>query len=132
MATIRQENDNANLTRRINAILRTLKKRSAPQESALFVDLIVNLDNRKNHPEAGKIKPLSLYLDVLETYVVEFKGFKNEEFVQGVETAEKIYEEMFPLADETPGFEESAPVFLALIRDKAELGQGFFNFHLFS
>ncbi|MBP5262737.1 MAG: hypothetical protein J6Z33_00025, partial [Lachnospiraceae bacterium] len=96
----------------------------------MFDDLVARLEYRKTHPNEGKINPLSLYLDVLET--LWKRRTTKEEFVQQVDAAEQIYEEMFALGPDTPGFKENAPVFLAMLSNNGAVSLGFFDLTLFS
>ena len=128
---IQEIDDNISLTRRTTSVIRALRKNNSTRDtSALFDDLVARLEYRKTHPNEGKINPLSLYLDVLET--LWKRRTTKEEFVQQVDAAEQIYEEMFALGPDTPGFKENAPVFLAMLSNNGAVSLGFFDLTLFS
>lgn len=128
---IQEIDDNISLTRRTTSVIRALRKNNSTKDvSALFDDLVARLEYRKTHPNEGKINPLSLYLDVLET--LWKRRTTKEEFVHQVDAAEQIYEEMFALGPDTPGFKENAPVFLAMLSNNGAVSLGFFDLTLFS
>ena len=76
--------------------------------------LAAEIRARLNQPERGVIKPYSLFLQVVAEVIGNTVNFKQETWHDSVRYGELIYPHMFPLGENTPGFDTLASVFLGM------------------
>ncbi len=120
------------LNRKLNKILDELRMDMAKKPSiadAIQV-LIDGLEKMKNGKEEPRIKPLALYLEILE--MIREKTQHSDTFPVLVYNAATIYDHLFLLGENTPDFDEKVEVFKHLAGQNGLLMKGFFDPYLFA
>lgn len=127
MANYLTDNNKALNVRRINKLLEELKREQSSESVQLLVESLQRIKNGKEEP---KIKPLSLYLDILE------KISAQTALASGIATqaknAEALYDALFLFGEETPEFEETAEIFKLLAGENGLVMKGFYDPFLFA
>lgn len=120
------------LSRKLNKILEELRadKAKKPNIADAIQGLIDGLERMKNGKEEPKIKPLALYLEVLE--IIREQAQFSETFPMLVYNAGTIYDHLFLLGENTPDFDEKVEVFKHLAGQNGLLMKGFFDPYLFA
>ncbi|MCR4598288.1 MAG: AAA family ATPase [Acetatifactor sp.] len=113
--------------RRIGRILDDMRKE---ERSEALTVMMENLDRYKNGKSAPTIQPLSLYLDVLE--IIRESRVSAAVCRSLINNAEVIYENLFPLGENTPQFEANAEIFRLLAGENGLAMKGFFDASLFA
>ena len=88
----------------------------------------------KAHPENCVIEPFSLYASALNILIVS-SAVPAEKFNDAMNYGEKVYYEMFPYEEKTPGFEDLNSIFLEMFNKNGVIARRLFNttiFDLFS
>ena len=97
--------------RRLGRVITQWKSMKKSEE----LDAILrNLELLKEGKEQSVIRPLTLYLDVLESF--EKSQEEGKAYLLMLRRAEEIYDDIFFLGEETPDYEKNAAVFLALAK----------------
>lgn len=108
--------------RRLGRVITQWKSMKKSEE----LDAILrNLELLKEGKEQSVIRPLTLYLDVLESF--EKSQEEGKAYPLMLRRAEEIYDDIFFLGEETPDYEKNAAVFLALAKGDGLAIQGFYD-----
>ena len=111
--------------KRINRIIDLLKHDYTKHQAT-----IINLQKIKDGTQEPKIKPLALYLDVLEKITAERD---NAGYIAKlISYADELYDEIFVFGEETPDFERNAEIFKLLTGSDGLVMKGYYNRFLFA
>ncbi len=113
--------------RRISKLITELGALARTDKLDLFIGRLERIKSGKFEP---KIRPIELYLDVVE-YIRD--SSKDSGIYESLyEKAEELYDELFIIGTQTPGFDEKAAIFREIVIDEEMLAQGYFDRALFA
>ncbi|MBR6255920.1 MAG: AAA family ATPase [Lachnospiraceae bacterium] len=118
--------------RKLNKIIDDLKSDMGKQflRSDELQEIIDSLERIKRGTEEPKIKPLALYLDMIDMIRKQASLPSN---VPGlIHNAEDVYNALFLFDENTPEFEKTVEVFKVLAGDNGLVMRGFFYPYLFA
>ena len=120
------------LNRKLGKLLDELKADMAkkPSIAGAIQDIISGLERMKSGKEEPKIKPLALYLDMLE--ILREETMFSNTFPSLVYNAEVIYNHLFFFGEHTPDFDNRAEIFKHLAGHSGLVVKGFFDPYLFA
>ena len=115
-------------TRKLNRIIDDLKDdfEKLTIKNEPFQDIIESLERIKKGDEEPKIKPLALYLDILESIRSQASSLPGS-FVSLHQNAEEIYSSLFLFGADTPEFEKTAEIYKLLTCENGLVVKGFFD-----
>ncbi len=124
--------EKAALGRKLSKLLEELKSDMAkkPSIAEALAGIIGGLERMKSGKEEPRIKPLALYLDILE--ILRDETLLYNTFPALVYNAEKIYDSLFVFGENTPDFDNMAEIFKSLAGKNGMLVKGFFDPYLFA
>lgn len=124
--------EKAALSRKLGKLIDELKSDMAkkPSIAEAIANIISGLERIKSGKEEPKIKPLALYLDILETLRDDTLLYNT--FPSLVSNAEKIYDSLFIFGENTPGFDNNVELFKSLAGKNGMVVKGFFDPALFA
>ena len=120
------------LNRKLNKILDDLKSEMSkkPSIAGALQEIINGLERMKSGKEEPRIKPLALYLDILEIIHDETELTNN---LPGLAySASVIYDNLFLLGENTPDFDNKVEMFKKLAGRDGLVMKGFFDAYLFA
>ena len=120
------------LNRKLGKLLDELKADMAkkPSIAGAIQEIISGLERMKNGKEEPRIKPLALYLDMLE--ILREETLFTNTFPSLVYNAEVIYNNLFFFGEQTPDFDNKAEIFKHLAGRSGLVVKGFFDPYLFA
>ncbi|MCR4642583.1 MAG: AAA family ATPase [Lachnospiraceae bacterium] len=113
--------------KRLSRLIAELGSLSKTEKLELFTERLERIRSGRDEPE---IKPLELYLDVVES--IRDNSKDGEVYGSLLEKAIGLYDELFVLGEETPDLEEKAMIYRALVVEDAILAKGLYDSLLFS
>ena len=113
-------------TKRISRLIEELKRQRTDSLQGV-IEVLERIKSGKGMPE---VKPVSLYLDLIET--IQENTLQPEHYATQLKSAEELYEKLFPFGEKTPDYEKTAEVYLVLVGEKGLLAKGYFDVLLFS
>lgn len=119
-------------TRKLSKIIEELKYdlERLTTKNEPFRDIIESLERIKKGDEEPKIKPLALYLDILES--MRSQSSLPGAFVTLHQNAEVLYNSLFLFGEDTPEFEKTAEIYKLLAGENGLVVKGFFDPVLFA
>ena len=118
--------------RKLNKVLDELKddinKRHLKSDS--LKELVEGLERIKSGAKSPKIKPLALYLDLIE--MLRTGSSQSGNLPTMLKSAEVIYENLFLFGENTPEFEKTAEIFKVLAGENGLVIKSFFDPYLFA
>jgi hypothetical protein len=126
MAKVGDFGKDTTIQKRLNKIIEDLAKK--PQNDSLerFVD---KLEDVRNGKEDYKIKPLPVFLDVIE--VIKDGTASTTSYESMLQRAEAIYDDLFILGPDTPNFEYNMAIYKSLIRENDMVLRDYFDLSLY-
>ncbi len=120
------------LNRKLNKILDDLKSEMSrkPSIAGALQEIISGLERMKSGKEEPRIKPLALYLDILEIIHDETELTNNLPGL--VYSANVIYDNLFLFGENTPDFDNKVEMFKKLAGRDGLVMKGFFDAYLFA
>ena len=119
-------------TRKLNKIIDDLKSDMGKQflRSDELQEIINSLERIKKGEEQPKIKPLALYIDMIE--MIRKQATLPSTVPSMIQNAEVIYNALFLFDENTPEFEKTVEVFKVLAGDNGLVMKGFYYPYLFA
>ncbi|MCR5118506.1 MAG: AAA family ATPase [Lachnospiraceae bacterium] len=114
-------------SRKLNKIIDELRydlERLTVKNEA-FQDILDSLERIKKGDEEPKIKPLALYLDILES--IHSQSSLPGTFTGLHSNAEALYNSLFLFGEDTPEFEKTAEIYKLLAGENGLVVKGFFD-----
>jgi len=99
-------------------------------KSEALKDLIDKLDRIRRGDEEPPVKPLALYIDIMET--LRKQAALKSTFPALVSNAEEIYATLFLYGENTPEFDKTVEIFKMLTCDNGLIMKGFYDAFLFA
>ena len=127
MAEINAGNNKETPMKRLARIIKELKGGARSEKFDLFLGRLERVKAGNYQPV---IKPLELYLDVVEC--IKGSSKKTDTYEPLLQKAEGLYDELFGLGEDTPGLEEKIAVYRELVLGNSILFQGFYDPSLFA
>ena len=122
MANYLTDNNKALNIRRINKLLEEFRSDKSSEAVKLLSESLRNIRNGKEEP---KIKPLALYLDIIE--MIREQTALGSDLVELTRNAEILYDDLFLLGENTPEFEQTAEIFKLLAGKEGLMMKGFYD-----
>ncbi|MCR4585983.1 MAG: AAA family ATPase [Lachnospiraceae bacterium] len=119
---------NRKLARIIDALKDDAEKKTSITDA--IKEIIGGLERMKSGKEEPKIRPLALYLDVIE--ILREETLLTNTFPSLVSHAEMIYDSMFVYGENTPDFDELAEIYKKIAGRDGIMMKGFFDPYLFA
>lgn len=97
-------------------------------------DLLNKYLNLKSHPDNRVIEPFSLYASAVNILLGN-SVVPPEKYMDAMSYGEKVYEEMFPYEENTPGFKECSIIFIEMFDKNGVVSRKLFDgtiYNLFS
>ncbi len=120
-------NGKESASRRLSRLISELRALTLSEKLDLFIGRMERIKSGREEPE---IKPLELFLDVVESIRDSSKDTGIYESL--LEKAVELYDELFVLGEETPELEEKAAVYRTIVVEEAFLAKGLYDRVLFS
>ena len=145
MAYTKSDQSKNSTIKRINKILEDLKfelKLASSNQNPKNIDyqvdqkmenlqnVISTLERVKSGKEDPKIKPLTLYLDIID--LLREQAVLKSDFFSLLHNAENIYDNLFQYGVETPEFENTVEIYKVMIGENGLVLRGFYDPFLFS
>ena len=120
------------LNRKLSKLMEELKADMAkkPSIAGAIQEIIAGLERMKNGKEEPRIKPLALYLEILE--ILREETLFSGSFPALVNNAQVIYDHLFLLGEDTPDFDNTAEIFKRMAGRDGLVVKGFFDPYLFA
>ena len=115
-------NMKAGLVKRLNKLITDLKMQRSSEQ---LNNVLWKLEDIRDGKQEPKIKPITLYLEVIESIKSAFGDTTVYENL--LQNAEEIYDELFFMGEDTPDFKEKEGVFRALAFGNGLAAQGFYD-----
>lgn len=119
-------NGNGNIQKRFARTIDELTRRKGSYGLSRFAE---RLERVKGGLEDTRIKPMSLFLDVVD--VIRKSSADSEDYEAMLDKAEGIYDDLFMLGEDTPNFEMNAVVFKSLLGGDGLILREYFDLFLF-
>ncbi|MBP5221847.1 MAG: AAA family ATPase [Lachnospiraceae bacterium] len=126
MAAVASENGKDVSAKKLKKTLDELKR--SPQK-AEYEEIILELECIRDGKGEPEIKPLALFLDVIDT-IREEKRTPEETAVM-LKRAKTIYNDLFPMGENTPYLEEAREMFKAIAGCKSLVERAYFDLPLY-
>ena len=122
MANVKADSKKETPAKKMQKLITELKATSG---SDVLESFILKLETYRDGKEEPKIKPFTLYVDVLESIRQNVDQLKLYEY--RVEVAEIVYQDMFLFGEDTPDFEKMVRIYRAVADGDGLAAQGFYD-----